>query len=503
MASNILYDYASLDDDMDCLDDCLSSSTSSAPSNYSMRSEPDNMQFGGFSDNEDGDRLNFTGFNDDSIPVPIGSSTLSESALNQQLPVNRDITPPVNTSNPDITPPVNTSNPDITVPANIIHNATTPDKVVHNEVDLTPACNISAEVERPKLVVAYNQKDKHCIVYLPYGHRYNKNQKGKGRSKHLQHWRCVNHQKEGVMCKALLRTSLNYEESLADAVLHGPAHCCTPLASALQNLRVIKTAKDEGKKNPHKPAKEIGDAAVEKEFPSSIPQEHLISEKLLHRRVNYARRDDRIRPPGVNEDLVLYDLKTAGFESDFFLSDVIATRKQDTRRHFLFASPKQLELLRKATNMKMDATFKICKEPHKQLLTIHSTIYTNIHPNGKTIPLFYALMSGKRTVDYVEVLKELKKFLLQGGNSIMLKDVMMDYEIGMWTAIEKVFGADVKKRGCWFHFTQAIFRRISELKLTNDYYKKDRVYIMARRFMTLALMDEANIPVLYEHLKKC
>ena len=239
------------------------------------------------------------------------------------------------------------------------------------------------------------------------------------------------------------------------------------------------------------------------EFPDTIPQEHLIPSKNFNRRINYARRDGRVRPPKINEDLVDYDLNIAGFEPNIFLSDVIATRKGESRRHFLFATAKQLDILRRCKNIKMDATFKICKDPHKQLLTIHSTVRNYLHPEGKTVPLFYALMSGKRAIDYVEVLKELKKFLQQDGHDIMFEDVLMDYEKAMWNAIENVFGAHVKKRGCWFHYTQAIFRRVSELKLTKDYYKKDRIYKMVRRFMTLALMDEGSIPVLFEHYKEC
>lgn len=50
---------------------------------------------------------------------------------------------------------------------------------------------------------------------------------------------------------------------------------------------------------------------------------------------------------------------------DFFQEDV----KVRGRRHLIFASDKQLEILDRAKTWYMDGTFKLCRQPFSQLLT--------------------------------------------------------------------------------------------------------------------------------------
>ena len=46
--------------------------------------------------------------------------------------------------------------------------------------------------------------------------------------------------------------------------------------------------------------------------------------------------------------------------------------------------------------------------------------------------------------------------------SVQLQSIVMDYEAAFWRAVDRVL-PDVKKRGCFFHYAQALWRKIQEL----------------------------------------
>ena len=77
----------------------------------------------------------------------------------------------------------------------------------------------------------------------------------------------------------------------------------------------------------------------------------------------------------------------------------------------------------------------------------------------------------------------------------------MDFERGLWNAARKVFG-NIKIRGCWFHYNQAIFRKAKSLGLYRAFRNKKDVIELIRNLMTLPLMDVPAIYRLFETLKK-
>ncbi|XP_033726422.1 uncharacterized protein LOC117316058 [Pecten maximus] len=74
------------------------------------------------------------------------------------------------------------------------------------------------------------------------------------------------------------------------------------------------------------------------------------------------------------------------------------------RRHLILATDHQLSLLAKTKTWYMDATFHVVKPPSTQLFSIHGFIRSG--SSMKQIPLAFCFMSGKRTEDYYEVLRD-------------------------------------------------------------------------------------------------
>ena len=72
------------------------------------------------------------------------------------------------------------------------------------------------------------------------------------------------------------------------------------------------------------------------------------------------------------------------------------------RRHLVFASDQQLDILRKAKTWYLDGTFKVVKDPFYQLLTIHA--FVKAGDAMKQLPLVYCVMAGKSKKDYKKVI---------------------------------------------------------------------------------------------------
>ena len=110
-------------------------------------------------------------------------------------------------------------------------------------------------------------------------------------------------------------------------------------------------------------------------------------------------------------------------------------------------------------------------------------------------------MSGKSQADYVGVFEKRKAFMEEDGNAWNIKSAMVDYELALRNALKKVFNG-IKLQGCWFHYCQAIYRKVRNLKLDNIYIHKDHGGKYIKRLMTLALMRYDMIPLLFDYMKK-
>ncbi len=85
----------------------------------------------------------------------------------------------------------------------------------------------------------------------------------------------------------------------------------------------------------------------------------------------------------------------------------------------------------------------------EQVYTIHGVRYNNV------LPSVFALLPDKRTETYSRVLAALRQ-LEPGLNP---STVMTDFEQAQIRAFQETF-QNIRNRGCFFHFSQCLFRKI-------------------------------------------
>lgn len=120
------------------------------------------------------------------------------------------------------------------------------------------------------------------------------------------------------------------------------------------------------------------------------------------------------------------------------------------------------------------------------------------------VPLVYALLSSKTTAQYYDVLYAIDQAAEEYGipNFFPQSKIMGDFEQGIISACQQQF-PETPYSGCFFHFTQSIYRNVqSKLQMEyadpNDRSIRDKT----RMIMALALVPVADVKVAYRKLKR-
>ena len=129
----------------------------------------------------------------------------------------------------------------------------------------------------------------------------------------------------------------------------------------------------------------------------------------------------------------------------------------------------------------MDGTFKVVPRIYSQLFTIHG-LY-----RGFCIPLVYCLLPDKRRETYYEVFDTLRRKMAETNLVLNPTKLMLDFESGLLPALRTQFpNATIK--GCYFHYTKAIWSHVQDLGLVTDYNDNKAVKKTIRMLMSLAFL---------------
>ncbi|KAL8562052.1 hypothetical protein ACOMHN_031823 [Nucella lapillus] len=227
--------------------------------------------------------------------------------------------------------------------------------------------------------------------------------------------------------------------------IHEHAHASD--TGTATKAKLVRDVKEEALVNPFQSAYTIAECLVTQvdRAPNQRPVDYL--GRIGNRRCQQGRPKHPTEPE--------FDLAMDHVPAEFEMADITV----GTRRHLLFFTQHQLDLLKTARRWFVDATFKVVKAPFTQLWSVHT--FARVDNKTTQLPLAFALMSGKRRRDYQAVLRALKGELrrLNGEDAFFsLEAALADFEAAVWQAFRQEFPG-VELHGCSFHWGQTVFHK--------------------------------------------
>ena len=112
-----------------------------------------------------------------------------------------------------------------------------------------------------------------------------------------------------------------------------------------------------------------------------------------------------------------------------------------------------IEIMSQSEKWLFDGTFDKCPKLLKQLLTVHAQY------KDELFSCAYCVLPDKDSETYHTIFEKIKEILLQKNDEIKVKQIMADFEAALVNQLKISFDQAFIK-GCWFHFNQAIIRRL-------------------------------------------
>ena len=180
----------------------------------------------------------------------------------------------------------------------------------------------------------------------------------------------------------------------------------------------------------------------------------------------------------LNEPFLLFDSnRPSGVDSN-------ESSRKDPMRILVFATQKDIDLLKTCSEWFLDGTFSTSFEIFAQLYTIHVKL-----PSGKAVPVVYAFLPSKDVVIY----RKLLEIIDEAIDGYVPQALHVDFEIGMIQELEAVLPSAMIL-GCNFHFNKCIWRHIQDDRTLRHRHVEDRNFNLdMRMFAALAFVPVADV----------
>ncbi|CAF4155088.1 unnamed protein product [Rotaria magnacalcarata] len=143
----------------------------------------------------------------------------------------------------------------------------------------------------------------------------------------------------------------------------------------------------------------------------------------------------------------------------------------------------------------MDGTFSKASSHFVQIYIIHGI------KHGACVPCLFALMVNKKAATYRQLFSELKNLALDRNKNFLPKLFVTDFESGVIPVLKADFPSS-KHYGCYFHYTQCIFRNLKQLGMQSKYVSDESVRGLCKKLMALAMMPENTVLSAYDEINK-
>lgn len=194
------------------------------------------------------------------------------------------------------------------------------------------------------------------------------------------------------------------------------------------------------------------------------------------------RRRDRAATPTTRAefDQALREMPSV---NRFYKGFVVAG---DTDFSILFASDEVIQAATSTSVLLVDGTFKTVPASFYQLLTIHCVHYDT------QLPVIFALMTSKTRILYDSVLLKCKSLF-----PVNPERIICDFETALQSSLQ-MHWPDALLQGCYFHYTQAIWKKSQSLGLRFMEDDAGRLRTWLRQVMSLPLLPADKIQATFQ-----
>ncbi|XP_072377879.1 uncharacterized protein [Diabrotica undecimpunctata] len=161
----------------------------------------------------------------------------------------------------------------------------------------------------------------------------------------------------------------------------------------------------------------------------------------------------------------------------------------EEERILLFSTQRYLRFMEQCDHWYADGTFNSAPPLFSQIYTIHGVRYSNV------IPTVFALLTNKTQETYTRVFQQLKVL----NPALRPLTIMMDFERAAMNAAQTEF-PNVRIRGCFFHFSQCMWRHIQSAGLQRRYIENPDFALHLRQLTALAFVPDNHVVRVYEEL---
>lgn len=158
-------------------------------------------------------------------------------------------------------------------------------------------------------------------------------------------------------------------------------------------------------------------------------------------------------------------------------------------RTLIFSTNDDLQSLLQFPNWAADGTFSVVPNVFEQLYTIH------IKLGFQYIPVIYILMTQRTEDAYAAAFQE----ILNICPNLAPTKIYTDYELAAINAFSRIFQGVIMK-GCYFHHTQAVWRKIQEHGLAARYGADEEFALQLRMIPAIAFVPTDRVSEYFDLL---
>lgn len=216
---------------------------------------------------------------------------------------------------------------------------------------------------------------------------------------------------------------------------------------------------------------------------SYLPTTHNLKRRIRRHRAK--KITPYINPTSTQDLEIPEEMRKTISGDNFLLYDSGPSRN----RILFFGTTTSLSILSKSSTLLGDGTFKITPSLFYQLYTVHALFC------GRVIPCVYVLMPDKKLSTYQLVFDKIAE-LCPG---IQPEYFMVDFEMAAIRAIRMSF-INTQVKGCFFHFSQCIYRKIQAVGLQSAYKNNSGLNLKMRMIAALAYLPVNKVEDGFEAL---